>query len=104
MVIDFAKINVKEQPVLILQNLDDTPIGVLKYAFNVEADLCYNEISTLTFDLPAYVDRKLTENYGRVVGMRIIDIGVTYYPQINEFQGKRSLQIVIQNYCRVSLN
>ena len=33
-----------------------------------------------------------------------IDIGVTYYPQINEFQGKRSLQIVIQNYCRVSLN
>lgn len=30
MVIDFAKINVKEQPVLILQNLDDTPIGVLK--------------------------------------------------------------------------
>lgn len=74
MVIDFAKINVKEQPVLILQNLDDTPIGVLKYAFNVEADLCYNEISTLTFDLPAYVDRKLTENYGRVVGMRIIDL------------------------------
>ena len=45
MVIDFAKINVKEQPVLILQNLDDTPIGVLKYAFNVEADLCYNLIS-----------------------------------------------------------
>ena len=38
-------------------------------------------------------------------GMRnTIDIGVTYYPQINEFQGKRSLQIVIQNYCRVSLN
>lgn len=59
MVIDFAKINVKEQPVLILQNLDDTPIGVLKYAFNVEADLCYNEISTLTFDLPAYEWQRL---------------------------------------------
>ena len=74
MVVDFAKINVKEQPVLILQNLDDTPIGVLKYAFNVEADLCYNEISTLTFDLPAYVDHKLTENYSRVAGMRIVDL------------------------------
>ena len=53
----------------------------------------------------------LEEEYGRdnvaaaLRGMRnTIDIGVTYYPQINEFQGKRSLQIVIQNYCRVSLN
>lgn len=51
----------------------------------------------------------LEEEYGRdnvaaaLRGMRnTIDIGVTYYPQINEFQGKRSLQIVIQNYCRVS--
>ena len=53
----------------------------------------------------------LEEEYGRdnvaaaLRGMRnTIDIGVTYYPQINEFQGKRSLQIVIQNYSRVSLN
>lgn len=53
----------------------------------------------------------LEEEYGRdnvaaaLRGMRnTIDIGVTYYPQINEFQEKRSLQIVIQNYCRVSLN
>ena len=53
----------------------------------------------------------LEEEYGRdnvaaaLRGMRnTIDIGVTYYPQINEFQGKRSLQIMIQNYCRVSLN
>ena len=53
----------------------------------------------------------LEEEYGRdnvaaaLRGMRnTSDIGVTYYPQINEFQGKRSLQIVIQNYCRVSLN
>ena len=53
----------------------------------------------------------LEEEYGRdnvaaaLRGMRnTIDIGVTYYPQINEFQGKRSLQILIQNYCRVSLN
>lgn len=31
-----------------------------------------------------------------------IDIAVTYYPQVNEFQGRRSIQIVIQNYCRIS--
>ena len=29
-----------------------------------------------------------------------IDIAAVYYPQINEFNGIRSLQIVIQSYCR----
>ena len=57
-----------------MQNMDDTPIGVLKYAFNVEADLCYNEVSTLSFELPGYVDGKQTPNYEKVVGMRIIDL------------------------------
>ena len=38
MEVDFAKVSVQEQPLLILQNLDDTPIGVLKAAFNVEAN------------------------------------------------------------------
>lgn len=74
MVVDFAKVKVTDAPVLILQNLDDTPVGVLKYAFNVGADLCYNEISTLTFDLPGYVDGKLTPFYKSVVGMRIVDL------------------------------
>lgn len=30
-----------------------------------------------------------------------IDIAFTYYPSINEFRGEVTLQIVIQNYCRV---
>ena len=74
MVVDFAKVSVKNAPVLILQNLDDIPIGVLGNAFNIDADLCYNEISTLTFDLPAFVDGLETSNYDRVVGMRIVDL------------------------------
>lgn len=74
MVVDFAKVSVQEQPLIILQNLDDTPIGVLKAAFNVEAELCYNEISTLTFDLPAYIEGEETEKYERVVGMRIVEL------------------------------
>ena len=74
MVVDFAKINVNEQPMLILQNLDDTPIGVLRLAFNVVAELCYNEVSTLTFDLPGIVDGVKTPNYDKVTGMRIIDL------------------------------
>lgn len=74
MVVDFTKVSVQEQPLLILQNLDDTPIGVLKAAFNVEADLCYNEISTLTFDLPAFTSGKKTANYSKAVGMRIVEL------------------------------
>lgn len=30
-----------------------------------------------------------------------IDIAFTYYPSINEFRGEVTLQIVIQNYCRI---
>ena len=30
-----------------------------------------------------------------------VDLAFTYYPSINEFRGMRSLQIVIQNYCRI---
>ena len=26
-------------------------------------------------------------------------ISVTYYPEINRFRGRESLQIIIQNYC-----
>ena len=74
MVVDFAKVSVRDQPLLILQNLDDTSIGVLKSAFHVEVDLCYNEISTLTFDLPAFANGADTANYQKTVGMRIINL------------------------------
>lgn len=75
MVIDFSTINyTDEQPVLILQNADGTSLQTLGYAFNLEAELCYNEISTITFDLPAYVDGVKTPKYDDVVGSRIIDM------------------------------
>ena len=30
-----------------------------------------------------------------------IDIAFTYYPSVNEFNNRKTLQIVIQNYCRI---
>lgn len=30
-----------------------------------------------------------------------IDIAFTYYPSVNEFRGEVTLQIVVQNYCRI---
>ena len=50
----------------------------------------------------------VTEEYGSAEWEKMlrgepnkIDIALTYYPSINEFNGKKTLQIVIQNYCRV---
>lgn len=74
MVIDFSKVNLKEKPVLILRNLDGTAIQTLGYAFNVNAEILYNEVSTLTFDLPSKVSNVNTPHYSDVVGMRIIDL------------------------------
>lgn len=30
-----------------------------------------------------------------------VDLALTYYPSVNEFRGMKTLQIVIQNYCRI---
>lgn len=30
-----------------------------------------------------------------------VDLGLTYYPDINEYMGRKTPQIVIQNYCRI---
>lgn len=74
MVVDFSKIDLKERPMLVLKTQSDEVIQTLGYAFNVEADLMYNEVSTLTFDLPAYVGGMKTPNYDEVKGTRLIDL------------------------------
>lgn len=75
MVIDFSQIGVvKEQPVLVLCNSDGTAIQTLGYAYELEADICYNEMSTITFEIPAYVDGVKTPHYDDITGMRIIDM------------------------------
>lgn len=74
MVIDFGKISTEEKPMLILKNLDGVTIQPLGYAFNVSIELLYNELSILTFDIPAYVNNQKTPHYDDVIGMRIIDL------------------------------
>ena len=77
MVVDFSAIQYDEPPLLVLKNLDGTPIQSLGYAFGLHAHLCYNEMSEISFSLPAYVDGQKTPRYDDVVGLRIIDwIGV----------------------------
>ena len=76
MVIDFAKLPnpAKERPTLVLRNLSGNAIQPLGYAFNIKAELAYNEVSTLNFDLPSSVDGVPVPNYDKVVGMRQVDL------------------------------
>lgn len=74
MIVKFSQFNCDEKPILVLKNLDETAIQTLGYAFGIEADFSYNELSTLTFKLPAYVDGQAVPGYENVVGMRIVDL------------------------------
>ena len=74
MVVDFSKVDVREKPIIILKNATDTPIGVLGAASAVAADIKYNEVSTLEFNFPAYVDGEKSDKYDSVVGMKIVDL------------------------------
>jgi len=75
LVIDFSSIGViKEQPTLILCSVDDSAIGSLSAAYNLTGDICYNETSTISFELPAYIDGQRTPHYDDVIGMRTIKI------------------------------
>lgn len=59
---------------LTLKNLDGTAIQTLGYAFNLKAKLCYNEVSEISFDVPAQVDGIPVPGYGSLVGMRIVEL------------------------------
>lgn len=74
MVVDFSKLDLQEQPVLILKNTAGVPIGTLGSAMNITADIKYNEASVLEFEVPAQVDGVNTPHYDAVIGMRIIEL------------------------------
>jgi single-stranded-DNA-specific exonuclease len=54
-------------------------------------------------------DRYVSEEYGsdQLEAMyagrpNVVDLGFVYYPSVNEFRGTRTLQIVVQHYCRIA--
>lgn len=87
MVVDFSKLDMKEQPVLILKNTADVPIGTLGFAKDIAADIKFNEASVLEFAIPAHVDGVPTPYYDSVVGIRTVewqDVGqfILFNPQV----------------------
>lgn len=95
-VVDFSHIDFDgDRPVLELQNMNDVPVQTLGYAFNIQAELCYNEISTLSFDVPKYVDGELVPHYNDIVGMRIVNlVGYGRFILIDPVENKDGKKII----------
>lgn len=59
-------------------------------------------------DIEAFREYVITyfgeEEYNKMLDgeKNAIDLGLTYYPTVNEFRDQKTLQIVIQNYCAIS--
>lgn len=74
MVIDFSKLDLKERPHFILQNLDETNIGYLGAILSPTAKLCYNEVSEISFEYPNQIDGVELSEYELLTSMRVIDV------------------------------
>lgn len=84
MIVDFAKFDMKERPTLILKNANCVPLGVLGYAYNISIDLCYNETSSIEFDLPAWADGSEVPYYDDVIGLQIVELkGIGQFTLVN---------------------
>jgi len=73
-VIDFSAFNPKEPPVLVLRNMSGKAMCMLANAVDVGIDIKYNEVSTLTFTIAAFVNGEPTECYDKIIGYRLVDL------------------------------
>lgn len=74
MKMNFSNVDMYDRPILILKKADGTPIGVLGNATDIEVNPNYNELSIMTFSLPASVDGEPTPFYNDVTGQKIIEL------------------------------
>lgn len=97
MLVNFSRIDFKERPILILKNAAGSPIATLGYAFNVSADLRFNETSTLQFTVPAYIDGKPTPGYNEIEGLRHVELfGVGEFKLVNPVETGEGVKITKQ--------
>ena len=73
MIINLSKIEMKERPILLLKNANNQIIAPLNSALNIKGQIYYNEVSTLSFDIPKMYDGIAVEGYDEIQGMRIVE-------------------------------
>ena len=73
MEIALSKINLKESPLLLLKNANESIIAPLCEVMNFQAQLYYNEVSQISFSLPRQHDGEAVEEYNALTGMQIVE-------------------------------
>lgn len=73
MIVDLSNLDMKNSPVFILKNQSGDVIAPLLSAMNIKGQLCYNEISEVTFEIPKFYNGIEVEAYDEVCGMRIVE-------------------------------
>ena len=72
--LEFDKLNLKERPTLVLETLDFSPIAIIGDAYDLKADIKYNEISEIEFSVPHYVNGDENAYFDDVTSMRIVHV------------------------------
>ena len=61
-------------PTLVLQTLSDKVVGAIGSYFNLSLDAKFAEVSTLSFDVPAYSNGETTPFYDKITANKIVQI------------------------------
>ena len=74
MLVDFQTIDLNDKPVLVLKTPSGKVLQTLGFAHKLESQFRFNEVSQITFEVPAYDNGEPVPNYDKLVGEMIIDM------------------------------
>lgn len=80
MIMSFASVDLNERPLLKLKNASGDTLGILSLLTELNFDIKYNETSTLSFKIPAYIDGVPTPLYDAIASRQIV-----FVPGIGQF-------------------
>lgn len=99
--INLSAINFDDRQTLILRGIDDTPIGVLEHAFDLNGTYAYNEISTITFSYPSQVNGVPTPYYDQICGtMNVELLGIGVFKLYNPKETNDGIKSILQCEAR----
>lgn len=73
MVIDLSKLNMNENPMLLLKNQNGDVLSPIAAVLNFQGDLLYNEISQISFNVPLRYNGITNSYYDKITSMQLIE-------------------------------
>jgi len=72
----FSNYDLTDQPMAIVCTPDERPIGIIGSLIDLQAEIYFNEMSSISFQITNMADGTKTPFYDDVVGMNVIDLRV----------------------------